>query len=87
MFEDDEPVIPNGMAIRRLRRDRGWSRRDFVREIGDASERASGLRVTLTMSQLGAIEETSEEVTYRVVCQVARGLDADPIDLVRSGAA
>ncbi len=82
-FDDNEPVLPDGVAIRRLRRGRGWSRRDFVRAIAEASVRASGRRETISVNQLEGIEEGNERVDYDVLCRVAAGLNADPVDLLQ----
>ncbi len=81
-FDDDQIVTPNGMAIRRMRRHVGLSRRDFVRHMGDVSVRESGLRETITVNLLEGIEEANEQVPYATVCRVAAGLDADPVHLV-----
>ena len=84
MYDDEQPVVPDGMAIRRLRRERGWSRRELLREVRAADERATGTRGPLSLNELEGIEEVNEAVPYAVVCRIAAGLDADPIDLVRA---
>ena len=74
-------VVPDGVAIRRRRRARGWSRREFVHEISEASFRASGLRKSISVNQLKGIEENNEVIAYEVLCRLAAGLDTDPVSL------
>ncbi len=82
-FDDErERVLPDGMTIRRRRRQRGWSRRDLVEAIARASEAASGLPDTISPSLLQAIEEENEAVAYRVVCLISSGLDCNPVELL-----
>ena len=85
-FDDDAPVTPDGMAIRRMRRVRGWSRRAFVEAIGDASVRESGVRATITQNLLEHVEESGEPISYTDLCRIAAGLDCNPMELVASGA-
>jgi len=82
-YEDQSPVVPDGMAIRRMRRRRGWSRRALVEAIAEASFRASGLRDSVSVNVLGGIEEACEPVPYSALCLVAAGLDCNPIEIVR----
>jgi len=84
-FDDDQIVTPDGTAIRRMRRQRGLSRRDFVRHMGDVNVRESGLRETISVNLLEGIEEANERVPYATLCRVAAGLDADPVHLVGEG--
>jgi transcriptional regulator with XRE-family HTH domain len=86
-FEDDARVTPDGVAIRRLRREHGWSRRELVGAIARASERATGVPDTVSLSLLKGIEESNEPVTYAVLCRVAAGLDCDPMAVVATEAA
>lgn len=81
-FDDETGVTPDGITIRRLRRRRGWSRRDFVGAIARASERATGLAETIPASLLQGIEESNEAISYETLCLVAAGLDCDPIELL-----
>ncbi len=81
-FDDDQTVTPDGTAIRRMRRRQGLSRRAFVRVVADVSFRESGLRETLSINLLEGIEEVNEPVPYAILCRVAAGLDADPVNLV-----
>jgi hypothetical protein len=81
-FDDTEPVRPDGLSVRRRRHDRGWSTRDLVDAIGDACERATGIRQTITPNQLKAVEEHCERIPYATLCLVADGLGCDPVDLL-----
>jgi len=82
-YEDQSPVVPDGTAIRRMRRRRGWSRRTLVSAIAEASFRASGLRDSVSVNVLGCMEEANEPVPYASLCLVAAGLDCNPIEIVR----
>jgi transcriptional regulator with XRE-family HTH domain len=75
-------VQPDGLTVRRRRHERGWSLRDLVLAIEDASFNASGLRHTLTPNQLEAIEERAERISYESLLLLADGLDCDPVDLL-----
>ena len=86
-FEDDSPVRPDGMEIRRRRRAQGWSRREFVVVMAAARERESGLRETISVNLLEGMEESSETVPYETLCRVASGLDCNPIELLREESA
>lgn len=81
-FDDDTPVVPDGMQIRGLRREQGWSRRVLVAQIAEASFRATGLRETISVNQLGGIEEVNEPIPYATLCLVAAGLDRNPVELL-----
>lgn len=81
--EEQRPVAPDGLAIRRRRHERGWGPGDLIRAIGDASDRATGVRETISPNLLAAIEEHCEIVPYDTLCLVAGGLDCDPIDVLR----
>ena len=56
-YEDGRPIRPDGLAIRRLRRDRGWSRRELLEAIAEATQRATGIRETISPNLLEGIEE------------------------------
>ena len=75
----------DGLAVRRRRHDHGWSPRDLVSAIEEASFIASGLRRTLTPNQIEAIEERTERVSYATLLLLADGLDCDPSDLIAEG--
>jgi len=81
-FADRGRVVPDGLGIRRRRRERGWSQRDLVRAICDAHERATGRRIAFNLNLLHHVEEESEPIEYATVVLVAAGLGCDPIDLV-----
>ncbi len=83
-FDDEQPVVPDGLQIRGLRRARGWSRRALVAAISDASFRESGRRETIAPNLLEGIEEMNEPVPYSVLCLIATGLDRNPVELVLS---
>ena len=83
MFDDGDEVRPDGLTVRRLRHDRGWSPRSLVDEIARARFAATGLRETITPNLLAAIEERDEAVPYATLCLLSDALDCDPIDLVR----
>ena len=75
----------DGLAVRRFRHDHGWSPRDLVAAIADASFAASGMRRTLTPNQIQAIEEREERITYDELLLLADGLACDPSDLIAEG--
>jgi len=81
-FADHARVVPDGVGIRRRRRERGWSQRDLVRAIGDAQERATGMRLPFNLNLLQHVEEENEAVDYATLVLVAAGLDCDPVELV-----
>ncbi len=75
-------VRPNGLAIRRRRHDRGWSARELIEALGEASRRASGVTATITPQLLTGIEEQNEIIPYLTLCLLASGFDCDPVDLL-----
>lgn len=85
MTSENGRVRPDGLTIRRLRHDRGWSPREFVDAIGAACERATGIRDTITPNLLIGIEEHNELIPYDTLCLVADGLGCDPVDIRHSG--
>ena len=72
----------DGLTVRRRRHDHGWSPRDLVAAIEEASFTSSGLRRTLTPNQIAAIEERGERISYASLLLLADGLDCDPVDLL-----
>ena len=84
MEDDDEarPVPPDGRAVRRLRHERGWSPKDLIAAIANASHKATGIPETITPSQLAGIEERNEVVSYAMMCLVSSGLDCNPVELL-----
>ena len=83
MYDDDHHVRPDGLTVRRLRHERGWSPRVLIDEIRRARYGASGLQETITPTLLAGIEERDEAVPYSTLCLVSGAFGCDPIDLVR----
>ena len=85
MPEDDDRrlIAPDGLSIRRRRHDKRWSARDLVGAIAEASYRATGRRDTITPDELRGIEERGERIAFATLRLVARGLDCDPVDILR----
>jgi transcriptional regulator with XRE-family HTH domain len=83
--DTDRLIRLDGLAVRRRRHDQGWSPRDLVSAIAEASFIASGLRRTMTPSQIEAIEERAESITYDDLLLLADGLACDPSDLIAEG--
>ena len=81
IFDDDE-VRPDGLSVRRLRHERGWSPRRLVDAISSASFASTGVRRTITPNLLTGIEERNEPIPYEILCLVSDGFDCDPIDLL-----
>ena len=75
----------DGLAVRRRRHDNGWSARQLVQAIEEASFNASGLRRTLTPNQIQAVEEREERVAYDELLLLCDGLACDPSDLIAEG--
>jgi hypothetical protein len=80
--EDSQLVLADGLSVRRRRHDQGWSPRDLVRAIGEASFSATGVRESITPNILCGIEERRERIAYSILCLVAGGLDCDPVDIL-----
>ncbi len=81
-FDETDSVRPDGLSVRRLRHDRGWSPRDLVDAISVACERATGIPKTITPNLLKGIEEQGESIPYVTLCMVADGLECDPVDIL-----
>ena len=81
-YDDRRPIHPDGPSIRRMRRDRGWSRRDLLEAIGEATLRETGVRETLSPNLLEGIEEGNEAIPYSTLCRIASGLECEPVELV-----
>ncbi len=81
-YEDLRPVRPDGLAIRRMRRDRGWSRRDLLEAIAEAALRETGIRDSISPNLLEGIEEGNEAIPYSTLCRIAAGLDCEPVELL-----
>ena len=84
MYDDDHAVKPDGLTVRRLRHERGWSPRALIDEIGRVRFATTGLRETISPNLLRGIEERNEAVPYSTLCLVSDAFDCDPIDLVRT---
>ena len=80
--EDLRPVRPDGLTIRGLRHERGWSPRDLAAAITDAETRATGRPATIAPRVLQAIEERNASVSYATLCLIAAGLDCNPIEIL-----
>lgn len=81
-YDDGRPIQPDGLAIRRLRRDRGWSRRDLLEAIAEAALRETGMRKTISPNLLEGVEEGNEAIPYSTLCRIASGLDCEPVELL-----
>ena len=81
-YDDRRPIQPDGPAIRRLRRDRGWSRRDLLEAIAEAALRETGVRETISPKLLEGVEEGNEAIPYSTLCRIASGLDCEPVELL-----
>lgn len=82
--DDRHLVVPDGLSVRRRRHDKSWSARDLVAAIGEASFVATGMRDTITPDEVRGIEERNESVPYATLRLIARGLDCDPVDILRA---
>ncbi len=80
--EDARRVRPNGLAVRRLRHDRGWSPDAMVEAIARAHRASTGGRLTISPHLLAGIEERDEVIPYATLCLVAASFDCDPVDLL-----
>jgi hypothetical protein len=80
--EDARRVRPNGLAVRGLRHQRGWSPRALIEAIEAASRAATGIPESITPNLLEGIEERDEIIPYGTLCLVAAGLDCDPVDIL-----
>jgi len=80
--EDARLVRPDGLAIRGLRHARGWSPRDLAAAITEAHVAATGLPARVPPRVLTSIEERNALVSYATICEIAAGLDCNPVELV-----
>ncbi len=80
--DSQQRIRPNGLSVRRLRHQRGWSPRELINASGEPSERATGIRTTITPNLLSGIEEKCEIIPYSTLYLIADGLDCDPVDLM-----
>ena len=83
IIDDNETIVrPDGLSVRRRRHELSFSPRDLVEAIARAEERATGLRETISPTQLVGIEERGERVPWATLRLVAGGLDCDPVDIL-----
>jgi hypothetical protein len=82
--EESRRVRPDGLAVRRLRHERGWSPRALIEAIDRAHRAETGLSRTITPNLLQGIEEHNEVISYATLCLVAAGFDCDPVDILAS---
>jgi transcriptional regulator with XRE-family HTH domain len=82
MNEDTHLVRPDGLSIRGLRHERGWSPRDLAAAISTAEYRATGRPVTIAPRVLLAVEERNAPVPYATLCLIAAGFDCNPIEIL-----
>jgi transcriptional regulator with XRE-family HTH domain len=80
--DDARRVRPDGLSVRRLRHERGWSPRDLVVAIERASIVATGVPQTITPNLLSGIEEHNEPISFATLRLVASGFDCDVVDLL-----
>lgn len=83
--DETKSVQPDGLTVRRMRHDRGWSARDLVDAIAAACQRATGVPQTITPNLLKGIEEHNESVPYETLRLIADGFDCDPVEILPSG--
>jgi transcriptional regulator with XRE-family HTH domain len=81
-LDDDASVVPDGLAVRRRRRARGWSRHALSDAVRRASLAATGLPDTVSPDLIRGIEERGERVPYAILCLLAGGLDCNPVELL-----
>lgn len=83
MPADDERLVrPDGLAIRGLRHERGWSPRELSQRIAEANEVATGLPAQIAPRVLTAVEERNAPVSYSTLCCIAAGLDCNPVEIL-----
>lgn len=81
-FDDDAAVRPDGLTIRRRRRQRGWSRGELSAAIERRSREATGRGETVTRNVLQGVEEVNERIPYATLCLIALALDCNPIEIL-----
>ena len=82
-FDDDAPVRPDGLTIRRRRRRLGWSRGELAAAIERRSREATGRAVSVSRNVLQGVEEANERIPYATLCLISLGLDCNPVDILR----
>lgn len=81
-LDDDSPIVPDGLTIRRRRRRQGWSRRAFVARLRAHTEAITGLPQTIPRSLLQGVEDENERIPYGTLCLIASGLDCNPVEIL-----
>lgn len=81
-FDDDAVVRPDGLTIRRLRRQLGWSRGELAAAIERRSREATGRGESVSRNVLQGVEETNERVPYATLCLISLALDCNPIEIL-----
>ena len=81
MSDDDRLVKPDGLTVRRLRHEHGWSPRELIDAVARSSLASTGIARTISPNVLTGIEEQSERVSYSTLCLLSGGLGCDPVDL------
>jgi hypothetical protein len=83
MNDDDARLVrPDGLAIRGLRHERGWSPRDLAAAISEAEHTATGRAARIPPRVLLAVEERNAPVPYATLCLIAAGLDCNPVEIL-----
>lgn len=82
MDDDLRLVRPDGLAVRRRRHELRYSPRDLVEAIARASQRATGLRETVTPNLLQGVEEQAERIPFATLRLIAGGLECDTVDIL-----
>ncbi|MBS1105296.1 MAG: hypothetical protein H6Q91_798 [Deltaproteobacteria bacterium] len=80
--EDTRLVRPDGLSIRGLRHERGWSARDLAAAISTAECRATGRPVAIATRVLLGVEERNAPISYATLCLIAAGFDCNPIEIL-----
>ena len=83
MSDDDRLVRPDGLTVRRLRHEHGWSPRELIDAVARSSLASTGIARTISPNVLTGIEEQCERVSYSTLCLLSGGLGCDPVDLWR----
>jgi hypothetical protein len=80
--DDARLVRPDGLAIRGLRHQRGWSPRDLAGAISEAERVATGRTANVVPRVLHAVEERNAPIAYATLCLIAAGLDCNPVEIL-----
>jgi hypothetical protein len=85
-YDDATPVRPDGLTIRRLRRELGLSRAGLSERIARRSREATGRTESVSRNVLQHVEEAGERVSYATLCLIALGLDCNPMEILAAEA-